>query len=102
MIFPILSPIVFLLKLIIDEFSTQFKTSSEQFQMIQISDDYKHILTHQRIFARFYHLKIRNEDSFLKIKSLNSNQFISIKQETIEQYPLPRLVDKYLTENLNI
>lgn len=81
------------------EFSSQFKILDALFQIIKQSDEYKHILTHQRIFARFYTIKIADENSFQKIKSLNSNQFINIKQETIHLYPLPRLVDKFLTEN---
>jgi len=79
--------------------SSQFKILDTLFQIIKQSDEYKHILTHQRIFARFYSIEIADENSYQKIKSLNSNQFISIKQETIHLYPLPRLVDKFLTEN---
>ncbi len=81
------------------EFSNQFNISEDLFQIIKPPDEYKHILTHQRIFARFYTIKISDENSFQKIKSLNNNQYISIKYESIHLYPLPRLVDKFLTEN---
>lgn len=86
-------------KSIVREFSSQFAISEDQFQIIKASDEYKHILTHQRLFACFYTINIADENSFQKIKLLNSNQFISIKHENIHQYPLPRLVDKFLTEN---
>jgi len=81
------------------EVSDHFKISEDKFQIINTSDEYKHILTHQRIFACFYTIKIANENSFQKIKSLNDKQFVNINQENIHQYPLPRLLDKYLTEN---
>jgi len=86
---------------VIEEFANQFKISQDQIQVINTSDEYKHILTHQRILARFYVIKFQDQHIFQKVKTLNSNQFICIKKETIEKYPLPRLIDKYLTENQN-
>ncbi len=85
-----------------EEFANQFRISQDQIQILNTSDEYKHILTHQRILARFYIIKFQNQKLFRKIKTLNSNQFIYIKKETIDKYPLPRLIDKYLTENQNI
>ncbi len=82
-----------------EEFVNQFEIAHDQFQVHSVSDEYKHILTHQIIFAHFYEIKILDRDQFLKIQSLNRNQFICIQKETINQFPLPRLIDKYLIEN---
>ena len=82
-----------------EEIVTQFKIPYNKIQIINTSVEYKHILTHQRIFARFYVVKIQDQGSFRKINTLNNNQFTCVDNENINQYPLPRLVDKYLTEN---
>ena len=87
---------------VIEKFTSQFNISQDQIQILNTSDEYKHILTHQRILARFYVIAFQDQLIFQKIKTLNSNQFICIKKETINKYPLPRLIDKYLTENQNI
>ena len=84
---------------IAEEFEKQFNISKDQFKVLSISGEYKHILTHQRISARFYVINFHNQSFFHKIKSLNSNQFISVDIGSVNQYPLPRLIDKYLTEN---
>ncbi len=76
--------------------------AKDQIQIQNISDEYKHVLTHQRILARFYTIKFQDQILFHKINSLNNKQFISVNKETINQYPLPRLIDKYLIENKNI
>jgi adenine-specific DNA glycosylase len=82
-----------------EEFTNQFKIPQDRIQILNTSDEYKHILTHQQILARFYVIKFQNQKLFRKVKTLNSNQFICIKKETIDLYPLPRLIDKYLIEN---
>lgn len=80
------------------EFEKQFKIPQDQFKVLSISSEYKHILTHQRISARFYVINFQNQNLFQKFKLLNGNQFISVDKESVNQYPLPRLIDKYLTE----
>ena len=52
----------------------------------------KHILSHQHIFAVFHH--IDSEPSALE------SDYISINKEEIQDYPLPRIIDRYL-ENEN-
>jgi len=51
-----------------------------------ISTEYKHILSHQHIFARFIHF---NEIPIEYQKS-------AILKSNFEDYPLPRLIDRYL------
>lgn len=52
--------------------------------------EYQHILSHQKIHA-----------SFWKVDSLitNESEYITVNLDEIRDYPLPRLIDKYLEEN---
>lgn len=57
------------------------------------SEQIKHILSHQRlhtIFHHFDHLPEQHNDSWIKVR-----------WEELEDYPLPRLIDKYLSEKYN-
>jgi len=61
-------------------------------EIIHISQAYKHQLTHQQLFAVFYHVRLnksvpeRFEPSVVKMKELHT-------------FPVPRLIDRYLTED---
>lgn len=57
-----------------------------------ISQGYKHILSHQKIYARF--LEIECEHAFGKLKA---EQFTIIDKKNIKKYAVPRLVDIYLS-----
>ncbi|PHR46355.1 MAG: A/G-specific adenine glycosylase [Fluviicola sp.] len=52
--------------------------------------EYQHILSHQKIHA-----------SFWKVDSLitNESEYITVNLDEIRDYPLPRLIDRYLEEN---
>lgn len=52
--------------------------------------DYKHILSHQKIYASFWKI-----DSPIK----SNDKYITVSLDEIHNYPLPRLIDKYLQEN---
>jgi A/G-specific adenine glycosylase len=56
---------------------------------IQISEEIIHILSHQRIHARFYHLL---PNSLEKIQS----QFILIDKKDIFSLPVPKIIERYL------
>ncbi len=58
---------------------------SEQFK---ISTPVTHLLSHQRLIARFYHIQT-------KIKNV-PDDWIKIPFQAIQDYPIPRLIDKYL------
>jgi A/G-specific adenine glycosylase len=61
-------------------------------QVIDVSKTYKHQLTHQQIFATFYILGLK--------KNADINfRGTAEKLDSIESYPLPRLVDKFIEEN---
>lgn len=57
---------------------------------IKISVETKHILSHQRIHTKFYH--------FNQPPSKLAPNWEIIDQTEIQNYPLPRLIDKYLEE----
>jgi A/G-specific adenine glycosylase len=66
---------------------------------LQVSDDwYKHILTHQRIFANFVRVYIpkENKDSLQVWVEANGFQLVSI--EKLEQLGKPRLITKFLED----
>jgi A/G-specific adenine glycosylase len=52
------------------------------------SDEIIHILSHQRLHAKFYH--------FNQIPSELNKGWIKIKKSELDDYPLPRLIDRYL------
>jgi A/G-specific adenine glycosylase len=53
------------------------------------SEEYKHILSHRIIYARFYLIEVTNLD---QIKG-----YLKISKSAIEQYPLPQLIVKFLS-----
>ena len=52
------------------------------------SNEIIHILSHQRLHAKFYH--------FHQIPSELKKGWIKIKKSELDDYPLPRLIDRYL------
>ena len=50
-----------------------------------------HLLSHQRITARFYHIH--------SSETSTSNDWILIQKSAIDQFPIPRLIDKYLEQH---
>jgi len=61
--------------------------------LVSVSNQIKHQLTHQTIFANFFVINLQNK--------LNSNQMSLslVSRENLGQYPLPRLIDRYLQQN---
>lgn len=51
----------------------------------------KHILSHQIIFAKLIHIEIENDCQL-------NNQFLKIKSKNLDNYAVPRLIEKLLTE----
>lgn len=56
-----------------------------------VSASYKHILSHQKIYARFWEIDCK--ESFNK---LLSKTCITIKKEDIHKYAVPRLIENYI------
>ncbi len=59
-----------------------------------VSEEYAHILSHQKLFARFYKLEATS-----KITKLPKDCFW-IKTKDIEKYAVPRLIDIYIRRKL--
>jgi A/G-specific adenine glycosylase len=82
---------------------TQFLKSSEWIEFIgdnkyvlkNISGTYKHILSHQKIYARFWTI-----DCIMPFNKLIPKTAIIIKETDIHNFPVPRLIEKYL-EDIN-
>lgn len=76
-----------------------FLSSEEWKQMIgknkyvlnSVSTPYKHVLSHQKIYARFWEIDCTSD-----LKSLVSESAIIIKQKDIQKYAVPRLIENYL------
>lgn len=75
---------------------TEKKTSLEEERNWQDqtheSEIVTHILSHQKIFAVFHHIALPDKVSF--------NDSINIEKRNIQDYPLPRIIDKYIEDNI--
>jgi A/G-specific adenine glycosylase len=60
--------------------------------------EYKHILTHQVIFAIFYHITLNESDLKMHKHLLNGGKFYC--KDDILKLPKPVLIDKYLKEEI--
>lgn len=68
-------------------------TKGSKFRCIDFSRHYKHQLTHQAIHAQFFRLIVDK-----KIESATDNSLLLVDRNQIINYPVPRLIDKYLQE----
>jgi A/G-specific adenine glycosylase len=59
--------------------------------ILSVSPQYKHILSHQKIYARFWEVECAGD--LKKVSPVNS---IIIKQKDIKKYAVPRLIENYL------
>lgn len=59
--------------------------------VVHSSDEILHLLSHQRIHARFHHF-------FQAPKQVHKN-WIKVDTAAIQDYPLPRIIDRYLENN---
>ncbi len=62
-----------------------------KYSVKSISKVYKHILSHQRIYARFLEI-----DCITSLEKIIPSSAIIIKQKDIHQYAVPRLIEIYL------
>lgn len=63
------------------------------FTVVQVSNSYKHKLTHQQINTTFIHIRIRN-----KLNISGENYLLLTDKEEIKNYPVPRLIEQYLQD----
>jgi A/G-specific adenine glycosylase len=56
-----------------------------------VSAPYKHILSHQKIYARFWEIDLSSD-----LKKIAPDSSIIIKEKDIKKYAVPRLIENYL------
>jgi A/G-specific adenine glycosylase len=71
-----------------------FSKSFPKYTIHSVSGNYKHILSHQKIYARFWNLNC----SLLSKKTIVSGSVL-IPKAAIQKYPVSRLMEKYMEEN---
>ncbi|HVA99576.1 MAG TPA: A/G-specific adenine glycosylase [Bacteroidia bacterium] len=71
---------------------------SNKYLVLKVSVIHKHILSHQKIYARFWEIELKKgiSESIQK-----KNNFISIPEKKISKYAIPRLIDIYLKGTKN-
>ena len=62
-----------------------------KYSVTSISPIYKHILSHQKIYARFFEL-----DCKVSLEKIITSSAIIIKEKEIKKYAVPRLIENYL------
>lgn len=75
------------------------KSIKESSIQITCSENYKHVLTHQTIFASFITFSVKDKHKFEVIK--NKFEMQIVKFDELERFPISRLTDKYLKKELN-
>jgi A/G-specific adenine glycosylase len=66
-----------------------FLLGTNDFIVKDISSDHKHILSHQILNAKFFRIELKRVPAEMKKK------FILVKMEEVNDYALPRLIDRY-------
>ena len=64
------------------------------FEVKQISAPFKHILSHQIIWATFWNISV-------KAHTEAASTYLTINKEDLEQYAVPRLIERYLEGRTN-
>jgi A/G-specific adenine glycosylase len=63
---------------------------------MRVSEPYKHVLSHQHIHARFYHVNEKDISNKSILKGL-----IRVNKKTIQKYALPKLIETYTSTMRN-
>jgi A/G-specific adenine glycosylase len=65
--------------------------TSGKLKVINVSEEYKHILSHQTIHAKFYELSVDK-------KKFNEppSEWKKVNPKTVKKYAIPRLIERYL------
>ncbi|MCB2219624.1 MAG: A/G-specific adenine glycosylase [Bacteroidetes bacterium] len=62
-------------------------------------NDYRHILTHQQIHARFFRIEAKEEALSNILSALSISNSIKINAQDVSSYAIPRLIDRFRIEN---
>jgi len=72
---------------ILSEITQVFKIESPAFRLLNRSADFRHVLTHQRLNARFWLVQI--------FHNLQKNDLIFVSRQKLDEFPVPRLISAY-------
>lgn len=72
---------------IFTEIAQVFQIERPALQLLNRSADFRHVLTHQRLFARFWLVQI--------FHNLQENDLIFVGRKELDTYPVPRLISAY-------
>ena len=67
-----------------------------EYTISAFSDHRKHILSHQVIHAKFYHIALEELSSF------ESDLFKVVLKKELKNFPIPKLIENYLREETNL
>ena len=70
--------------------------NNTQYTIQAVSEERKHILSHQILFAKFYHINVGNDIGCLR------GHFERIKKTNLQEKPIPKLIENYLNEETNL
>lgn len=77
-----------------DDIKVLFK--NQPFTFNHISKSRKHILSHQILTAKFYHIRLVNKNNIL------AEKFERILVSELEKYAVPKLIENYVREETNL
>ena len=66
---------------------------------ITISKEYRHVLTHQVISAKFVTIPLNNLKQYIDLNLRNGGVWDSVELSCIDGYPVPRLIEKFLKDS---
>jgi len=65
------------------------KITGKNFSILHVSKNYKHVLTHQHLYTKFY---------VIKINSVHSKSLTQGNAKTLTKFAFPRLIEKFLND----
>ena len=77
--------------------SNDCKTNA--YRIVNMSNEYQHILSHQLLKARFILLESNIDQPFVINSSIDHAKLILISDDKFHDIPIPRLIEKFITEN---
>ncbi|WP_317899063.1 A/G-specific adenine glycosylase [Aurantibacillus circumpalustris] len=79
--------------------SAEFKSIvTSKFGLKYVSKQYKHILSHQHLFAKFYVISVSKKFTKSNKPKLDTNQFTPINLKQLKAFAFPRLTGKFLED----
>jgi hypothetical protein len=69
------------------------------FSIVGKSEEYKHMLTHQIIYAQFYLVEINSSSELLE-QVLTLNNWYAAEINKLTTTPFPKLIEKFIKNNL--